>query len=503
MIDLQPEARYWSVSQNDNINECQCSGCQSLNAKFGGPSGTVLDFVNRVAALFPDKVISTLAYSYTRGAPANVRPLPNVNIMFCSIECNRSEPIPTDPRSASFRRDFEGWKALTSNIIVWDYVVQFRNMVSPFPNLRVLAPNIRYFAQNGVRMMFQQGCGGNVGEFGELRTYLIAKLLWNPNVNVDSVMNDFLNGYYGPAGPFIRSYIDTMHDALAVSGKILDIYGYPYDAIDGYLAPRLIETYTRLFDDAERAVRDSAELLDRVRNARLPLEFAILDISLHDATPELSYFDKKGTVWSVRPAMQARLEAFVAQAKRAGVRRLEESSMSPDDYRASVQQLLRVSIDGNLAFGKPVTLLTHPSEKYPAGGAAALTNGLHGPGDYHCNWLGFEGEHCGAVIDLGKPVTVRAVKTGFLQSTNSWIWLPLDLEVSLSVDGKDYTTAGKVPAAAEETAAGPFTRAFDAAFAPTEARYIKIFARSRLVCPDWHIGAGKPSWLFIDEVVVE
>ncbi len=52
-------------------------------------------------------------------------------------------------------------------------------------------------------------------------------------------------------------------------------------------------------------------------------------------------------------------------------------------------QQLKVSIKWNLAFGKPVKLNTSYSEKYPVGGAQALTNGLHGPNDYHCNWLGF------------------------------------------------------------------------------------------------------------------
>ncbi len=117
----------------------------------------MIAFVNRVAGEFPDKVISTLAYQYTRSAPKNIKPAPNVNIMLCSIECNRSKPIATDPSSASFRKDVEDWGRLTDNIIMWDYVVQFRNLVSPFPNLRVLQPNIQYFAKNNIRMMFQQG----------------------------------------------------------------------------------------------------------------------------------------------------------------------------------------------------------------------------------------------------------------------------------------------------------------------------------------------------------
>ncbi len=114
--------------------------------------------------MFPDKIISTLAYQYTRSAPKKVKPLPNVNIMLCSIECNRSMPIAKDPSSASFVKDIKDWTKLTGNILIWDYVVQFRNYISPFPNLRVLQPNLAFFADNGCRLMFQQGSGaGFVG----------------------------------------------------------------------------------------------------------------------------------------------------------------------------------------------------------------------------------------------------------------------------------------------------------------------------------------------------
>lgn len=503
LIETQPDAHYWSVSQNDNYNECQCDACQKLNEKFGGSSGTLVDFVNRVAAEFPDKTISTLAYQYSRSAPTGVTPKPNVNIMLCSIESNRSKPIATDSRSADFQKDIEDWGRLTDNILMWDYVVQFRNLVSPFPNFRVLQPNIQFFVKNNVRMMFQQGCGANIGEFSELRAYIIAKLLWNPNADVDALMDDFLNGYYGAAGPFIRNYIDTMHDALDASDDILYIYGYPFDAIDSYLNPELIKIYSELFDKAEAAVRGQPEILQRVKTARLPLEFAILDISLRDVNEDLSYFSKSEKSWTVKPAMRERLENFVRLAKQAGIKRLEEHCTSPDDYLKSVQQQLRVSVEGNLAFGKPVTLNTPHSEKYPVGGGSALTNGLHGVNDYHCNWLGFEDEHLEAIIDLEESQPIHRIKTTFLQEWYAWIWLPEYVEFSISQDGENYTQIKRVMNKIPDTAQEAFTHEFNAEVRGKSARYIKVFAKSRLKCPEWHIGAGGKAWIFIDEIVLE
>lgn len=501
-MDRQPLAHTWSVSQNDNLNECRCEACTALNKRHNGSSGSMLTFVNRVARAFPDKTISTLAYNYTRSAPTGIRPDPNVNIMLCSIECNRSKPIATDPENASFKKDIEDWGMLTDNILMWDYVVQFRNLLDPFPNLRVLQPNIQLFARNNIRQMFQQGAGHNVAEFGDLRTYLIAKLLWNPDCDLNAVMDDFLTGYYGPAGGHIRTYIDTMHDALERSGKGLGIYGYPFDAIDSYLTPELLRTYAAIFDRAEEAVKDAPQLLERVRIARLPLEFAILDISLHDHTPELSYFDRKDGKLVPRASMKERLERFVQLANHAGIRRLDEMGRPPDEYRRAVEQHMRVSVEGNLAYGKAVRLLTPHSEKYPVGGGRALTNGIHGAGDYHCNWLGFEGEHMDAVIDLGAMSTFSSVTMNFYQEIYSWTWLPLGVSVAVSTDGTNFTPAGRLTHDEPETRTGVFTHEFRFDGGPWTARYVRITAESRLTAPGWHIGAGKPCWLFIDEIVV-
>ena len=130
-----PDKKIWSVSQNDNESSCQCENCRRLDSIYGGVSGTMIWFVNQVAERFPDKVISTLAYQQTRHAPKNIKPAENVNIMLCSIECPRHRPISADSSEHSFQRDLADWTALTHNIFLWDYVVQFRNYMDPFPNL--------------------------------------------------------------------------------------------------------------------------------------------------------------------------------------------------------------------------------------------------------------------------------------------------------------------------------------------------------------------------------
>ncbi len=502
MMARKPEARYWSVSQNDTYKACECEECRKEYDMYGGYSGAMVHFVNRIASEFPDKVISTLAYQYTRSAPDRIEPAGNVNIMFCSIECNRSKPLGTDPSSASFRKDTEDWCRLTGNIFMWDYVVQFRNLLSPFPNLRVLQPNIQYFRDNGMKMMFQQGSGGLISEFVELRSYLIAKLLWNPDADVAALMEDFCTGYYGPAGEYILQYINRMHDALEATGGNLGIYGYPYDGINTYLTPELIREYEQILDKAEFAAGNDSAFLWRVQVARLPLEFAIIDISLRNVNEDLTLFRKEGGAWTVREDMMDRLDRLTERALKAGVARYWEHGNYPEDYRQTIGRYARGSMREHLALNRPVDLLTEPSPKYPVGGAAALTDGLKGINDYHFNWLGFEGPDMVAVIDLGGERQISRVEMDFLQEIKSWVFLPQEVELYVEDAGGSFIPAVRRDNSIPVDREGTFVETFSLDLNPVTTKRIKVVAKNMGTCPDWHPGATYPAWIFCDEVMV-
>src|SRR5688500_16538437 len=116
-IARNPEAKYWSVSQNDNREFCTGEKCKAIDDREGSPSGSILSFVNQVADQFPDKMISTLAYEYGRRAPKTIVPRDNVNIMLCSIEIHRDKPTTQDTTSADFARDVKEWGKIAKDII--------------------------------------------------------------------------------------------------------------------------------------------------------------------------------------------------------------------------------------------------------------------------------------------------------------------------------------------------------------------------------------------------
>ncbi len=190
---LQPGKQLWSVSQNDNFSYCQCDACKKIIEEEGSPAGPVIRFVNEVAKHFPDKTISTLAYQYSRQAPKVTKPADNVQIMLCTIELNRSQPIAEDPRSASFLKDIVDWGRIAKHIYLWDYTVNFSHHTTPFPNIHVLQPNIQLFVKNNVFSHFQQSNTDVGHEFSELKSYLLARLLWNPDSKADSIITNLIH----------------------------------------------------------------------------------------------------------------------------------------------------------------------------------------------------------------------------------------------------------------------------------------------------------------------
>jgi hypothetical protein len=502
-IAQNPTALYWSVSQNDNRDFCTCEKCKAIDDQDGSPSGSIISFVNQVADQFPDKMISTLAYEYGRHAPKTLRPRSNVNIMLCSIEAYRDKPITEDPKSADFVKDVEDWGKISSDIIVWDYVIQFNNLISPFPNLHVLQPNIQFFAKHGVNAMFEQGNREVGGEFAELRAYLISKLLWNPEANVDTLMNDFLRGYYGAAANPIRQYIDEMQEALLKSGQPLRIFGTPNEAATSYLTPPYIQRYEYLFDEAERSVADTAEVLERVRIARLPLEFAIMEQAKKTFAGDGGVFEKVNGEWKVRTAIREKIDPFTDLCIRQGVTQVKEWSTSPEEYRAAMYRLFSQGMNQHLAYGKSIKFISPDATTLPATAQNMLTDGIRGSHDYGYNWLSFTGKDLEVVVDLEEAKSVRRIESAYYQY-GFWLRLfPKMVEYYVSNDGNNFERVGAVENTLPIDQYGGHQRDFISEFPAKNARYIKVKAYTIGNTPEWHPGAGRPANMLIDEIVVE
>ncbi len=316
-----PEATIASVSQNDWYGNCQCAKCKAVEEEEGSPAGPMLRFVNAVAAdieqEFPKVAISTLAYQYTRKPPKLVKPRPNVIVQLCSIECSFSKPL-ADERNKPFRDDIVGWSQICNRLYIWDYTTNFRHHIMPHPNLRVLGPNVKFFVDHNVKGIFEQGAyTTNGAEMAELRAWVLAKLLWDPTRSGDQLVEEFLEGYYGPAAPYMKKYLATIHDAVDQSGDWLGCF-------EKHTAKYLnFETLTKgriYLLAAEEQVKDDPVLQFRVQVAQLPVMYSFMMrwTEMREAAKAAN------AEWPMPESIRSAYDRFMEIARKKNVTRLNE-----------------------------------------------------------------------------------------------------------------------------------------------------------------------------------
>jgi len=329
-LRANPKATIASVSQNDCFHPCECPACKAVEAEEGSPSGPLLRFVNAVAAdiagEFPNVAIDTLAYQYTRKAPKLVRPLPNVIVRLCSIECSFSRPL-DDAQNADFFADLQAWSKVAGRLYVWDYTTDFSHYIQPQPNLQVLAPNIRLFVGNSVRGIFEQGAYQSWGsEMAELRGWMLAKLLWNPGLDPRRLREEFLDGYYGPAAGPIGRYLELMESAVLAAGDKLGCYSPPEAK---FLSLERLTAAWDLLGRAERRVAGTIEYARRVLRAKMPVAYVAL--TRWDDLRKSALAGKADWPW---PATREELlDWFVGSARAENVTMISEDQTF-DDWAA-------------------------------------------------------------------------------------------------------------------------------------------------------------------------
>jgi len=316
-----PAATIASVSQNDWHGNCQCSKCAAIEKEEGSPAGLMLRFVNAVAEdieeEFPNVAFSTLAYQYTRKPPKITKPRPNVIVRLCSIECSFSKPL-ADERNKKFRDDIVGWSKICNRLYIWDYTTNFRHYILPHPNLRVLGPNVKFFVDHSVKGLFEQGAYTSSGaEMAELRAWVLAKLLWNPALDGQKLIDEFIAGYYGPAGPHIKDYLKITHDAVEASGDHLGCFS---EHTAKFLSFDTLSKGWERLKAAEAAVRDNPDLRFRVQVAQLPIMYTFMMRwnEMRKACKDA------GADWPMPESIKATYEQFKEVARQKDVTRLNE-----------------------------------------------------------------------------------------------------------------------------------------------------------------------------------
>lgn len=229
----EPEMTVFSVTQNDWGEYCECPECEKIARKYGRDgepvrSAPVLFAVNQIAKNIKEwqkndervknrKIhIETFAYNYTKIPPVGMKVEDNVIVMFCSSGCRFHKFSENCALNDKLKAEFEEWKKIAKNVYVWEYMANGCMAVSYGTYMKITPERIRYFADHDIIGMFAQyEDQGAIGPLFKANQYLYAKLLWNPETNIEEEYRGFMEYYYGEAAGCLMEVQRRFEETLA------------------------------------------------------------------------------------------------------------------------------------------------------------------------------------------------------------------------------------------------------------------------------------------------
>ncbi len=160
------------------------------------------------------------------------------------------------------------------------------------------------------------------------------------------------------------------------------------------------------------------------------------------------------------------------------------------------------SVSFNKATSHPVTLLNAPHPRYKAKEGTTLTDGKFGTNGYNNgDWVGIVGSDLVAVVDLEQSEEISSVTTRTCVATGDWVFDARGMSVEVSENGTDFTTVASEDYPAMAMSSNSiYTHSLT--FDPVKARYVKVTVKPEMAMPEWHGGAGRPGFVFVDEIEI-
>lgn len=232
-VEENPSIDIVSLGQNDGYGYCTCDNCAAKEEEYGAVSGAYVAFCNDVAAAVTEWMrgidaarasrlqFYMFAYTFTEKAPVKdgkptIRCADNVGVLVAPIGAHVSHAYSDMATNASSAGIFKNWKTVSDNFYIWSYSTHFANYYMPHNSFGSIQKNIQDYVDIGAQFVFDQAtCGNSVSNFDALKTYLFSKLLWDSELHFDTLVQNFMNAYYGEAaGPHIYRFFDVMRSYL-------------------------------------------------------------------------------------------------------------------------------------------------------------------------------------------------------------------------------------------------------------------------------------------------
>lgn len=262
-----------NLSYLDNTRFCTCKGCKSLRKKYGdakiGPALDIANFVGKaIEKDHPDVKVVTLAYWDWREMPPKIPEPMNANV-YVRLCQNGNKALPLKSQKDIMAR-LQGWsKIVPGRLMIWDWDACFRNYLTPYPTYHLYGEDFRTYRELGVKHILSQLPHGAIfADFVEMRTYLYAKLAWNPDLDGEAMAKEWIDHCCGAGAPRVWEYYKLVEHAVwgRNPGKRETRHKlHGYNPGRSWLSARDIARAYALLEEAEKATAGDKAANDMVR----------------------------------------------------------------------------------------------------------------------------------------------------------------------------------------------------------------------------------------------
>ena len=243
LLLAEPTKTLFSITQMDTRTWCTCTACKALNTKYGTDAVSQIYFVNDVTDILNEWLLNEqggrevqfaiFAYYTTKTAPATqnadgtwtaidetVILNDNVSVWIAPIEDDFRVNINQTNSSNNMRTMVESWSACAGSYFIWSYDAYFNNYMIPYDTYDAIQDMIRFCAEYNTKYFFVNGAWDLTQNtsFGDLKAYLHAKLMWNCNLDVNTLINNFFADVYKEAGDTMKSVFEAWRAKSATFG---------------------------------------------------------------------------------------------------------------------------------------------------------------------------------------------------------------------------------------------------------------------------------------------
>ncbi len=238
---------------------------------------------------WPDVGIGFYCYAQYMRPPVREKPNPKILPVLAPIDVCRYHAIdnPICPERAYIRDIVEGWQALGTDMMYRGYLFNLADQGLPFSMIRQIQAEYPYYHEQDFRACRVE-CKPAWG-YHAPSLYLAAKIMWDPELDVKALLDDYFQRLYGPAAAPMQAHFERLERAYAEAdyhtGNVFDM---PH-----ILTPSVMAELASTLSQAEQAAGDDAALAARVKMVRVGYDFGVETLAMMDAINRFDFVEAK------------------------------------------------------------------------------------------------------------------------------------------------------------------------------------------------------------------